>query len=347
MKLGICEKFPEVPARSGLSTTLALITMLCAALFLTPVDASAAGTPAGTIISNHATVSYTIGTVTFTQDSNTNTIPVAEVVNNTMTWQDALPGVTVSLGQVNRVLTMRLTNTGNATDTYTLSANTAILGDDFDPTLVSIYLDTNGNGVYDPGTDTLYVPGVNDPALMPDQSLRIFVLCNIPSSGLVDGNLGRALLTGTSRTGTGAPGTVFPGVGPGGTDAVVGTSGGIASATGAYVVSGIVVTTNKTVVVADPYGGNQPVTGATLHYTLAVTAAGTGTAMNIVITDLVPVNTTYTPGTLRLNSVTLSDAADADAGDVGATTPGTVTVRLGNLTSASPIQTITFDVTIN
>jgi uncharacterized repeat protein (TIGR01451 family) len=113
------------------------------------------------------------------------------------------------------------------------------------------------------------------------------------------------------------------------------------------VVSSATLNISKTAVVLDQYGGSQPITGATIRYTLAVTAVGTGTAMNVVITDLIPTNTTYTPGTLRLNGAALSDAADADAGDVGGTTPGTVTVRPGNLTSASPVQTITFDVRIN
>jgi len=113
------------------------------------------------------------------------------------------------------------------------------------------------------------------------------------------------------------------------------------------VVSSAMVNITKTAVVLDQYGGTQPITGATIRYTLAVTTVGTGTAMNVVITDLLPANTTYTSGTLKLNSAALTDAADADAGDVGGTTTNTVTVKLGNLTSVSPIQTITFDVKIN
>jgi uncharacterized repeat protein (TIGR01451 family) len=326
---------------------LAFAVVACATLCLAVSDAWSAGTPAGTLITNRATVRYAIGSNTFTQDSNTNSIAVDEIVNNVMTWQDAPPGVTVSPGQTNRVLTMRLTNTGNATDSFTLSANSAIAGDNFDPTLVGIYIDSNGNGTYDPGTDQLYVPAVNDPSLLPDRSLIVFVLCNIPASGITDGNLGRVMLSAASRTGTGAPGTVFAGRGPGGTDAVIGSSGGTSSATGAYVVSGAAVNINKTAVVLDQYGGSQPITGATIRYTLAVTAAGSGTAIGVVISDPIPLTTTYTPGTLRLNSISLSDSLDADAGDVGGTTAGVVTVRLGDLTNASPVQTITFDVTIN
>ena len=98
--------------------------------------------------------------------------------------------------------------------------------------------------------------------------------------------------------------------------------------------------------ISDPLGGNQPVTGATMTYSIDVSVAG-GTTNSVVITDPIPANTTYTTGTLTLNAGTLTDVADADAGDVGDTTANTVTVNLGNLTPASPVQTITFDVIIN
>jgi uncharacterized repeat protein (TIGR01451 family) len=106
------------------------------------------------------------------------------------------------------------------------------------------------------------------------------------------------------------------------------------------------VSVTKSFTVTDQYGGNRPMTGATIRYTIAVAAAGSGTAMNVVITDPVPPNTVYVPGTLRLNNAALTDSAGDDAGDVGATLPGTVTVRLGDLAGASQAQTIAFDVTI-
>ena len=103
----------------------------------------------------------------------------------------------------------------------------------------------------------------------------------------------------------------------------------------------------KSVVISDPFGGNQPVTGATLTYSIDVTVTGPGTATSVVITDPLPANTTYTAGTLTLNAAALTDVVDADAGDVSGTTPNTVTVNLGDLTPASPVQTITFETIIN
>lgn len=308
----------------------------------------AGGTPAGTDISNQATAQYTVGAGTLTANSNVNTIKVAEILNLTLTWQDAAPGVTVTVGQTDRVTTYRLTNTGNGTETFGLTkADAGLGGDDFDPAVTAIYLDSNGNGAYDAGTDTLYAPGTNDPILARDGALTIFLLSSIPGAGPVDGDTGNVRLTAASTTGTGAPGTTFAGAGDGGGDAVVGSSGGSALDTGTYVVSGITVNVAKSAAVTDPFGGTEPVPGATIRYTISVTATGAGTAVGVVITDPIPANTTSTAGTLTLNAAGLSDAAGDDAGDVGGTTAGTVTVSLGNMTNATPVQTITFDVTIN
>lgn len=65
--------------------------------------------------------------------------------------------ITTAPGATGNVQTFRITNTGNGEEAFRLTANTGIGGDDFDPTLTQIVLDTNGNGVYDPGVDTVYV----------------------------------------------------------------------------------------------------------------------------------------------------------------------------------------------
>ena len=103
----------------------------------------------------------------------------------------------------------------------------------------------------------------------------------------------------------------------------------------------------KAVTVTDMNGTNLPQPNATLHYSLTITAAGSGTALGTVISDPIPASTTYVSGTLKLNGTLLSDAADSDAGDVGATVPESLTVNLGDMTTASPAQIITFDVKIN
>ncbi len=307
--------------------------------------AQAAGTSAGVTISNTATVDYAIAGVTNSVKSNSATFTVDEKLDVNVVWQDA-GNVVVNTPDSNKVLTFLLTNTGNGNDSYSLNVQNNITGDQFNPSPVDVYLDANGNGVFDAGVDTLYVAGSNDPVLAANASLIIFVRNNIPSA-LNGGDRGKSQLLATSKTLSGTPGTAQAGAGDGGSNAVVGTSGGSANATGIYQITSADVSLVKSVVINDPLGGSQPMTGATLTYTIAVNVTGSGNATGVVITDPVPANTTYSAGSLTLNTTPLSDAIDSDAGDVGGTTSNTVTVKLGDLSPASPTQTISFKVIIN
>jgi len=315
------------------------------AVCLAAGSAGAAGTPAGFDITSQATVTFTVDADTFSTISNLATLKVVQLLDVTLTWQDASP-VTVNPGDPARVLTFLVTNTGNGGDTFTLTGNPELGGDDFDPVPVALYLDADGNGVYDLGTDERYVAGENDPFLAADEALTVFALNKIPlATG--EGELGLCQLRADGNIGTGPPGTVFPGAGEGGADAMVGTSGGTGSDRGSYVVSAVVVAVEKSATVLDLDGGAEPVPGALVTYTIIDSVAGSGTAREVIITDPIPPSTSYHADSLTLNSVPLTADADADAGDVGGTTPETVTVVLGDLTEASSGQTITFAVTID
>ena len=321
-------------------------------LILGAHQAWAIGTLAGTDITNQAIATYTIGTTELTVPSNLVTIQVVELLSVSTVWQDAA-NVAVNPGDNDQVLTFLVTNIGNGNDTFTLSAlNNGLPGDQFDPTLVDLYLDSNGNGIYDQFIDEQYIPGGNDPDLDPDGSVIVFALNNIPveeppGQPLIDGDLGHCNLTAASNTGTGPPGTVVPGAGDNGSDAVIGQAGGDDDDTGTYVVSGVLVTVTKSAVVTDPWNGDTPVPGAVIAYTLVVVVSGAGTAEDVVITDEIPTYTTYNPGTVTLDSVSLTDASDADAGQYTLGPPPSIAVALGDLTSASPQHTISFDVTID
>ncbi len=67
----------------------------------------------------------------------------------------------------------------------------------------------------------------------------------------------------------------------------------------------------KSVTVIDTVGGTDPHPGATLRYKLSVSVSGNTQVDNLVITDAIPANTTYTDGSILLNGVTQSDANDA------------------------------------
>lgn len=334
---------------SRLSNAIAYLARLNTAVLLGLIiykPVLAVGTSAGSDISNTATATYSLGGNSYSIND-TVSFRVDEKLDVNVAWQDA-GNISVSTPDTNRVTTYLLTNTGNGNDSYLLTVDNSLGGDQFNPALVNIYLDANSNSIYDAGTDILYNPGVNDPSLNADASLAIFVVNNIPAL-LNSGDLGNSRLTATSNTLSGVPGTALANGGDNNSDAIVGNSGATSSDTGIYEVSNATVAIVKSVVINDPLGGNQPMPGATMTYTLLVTVSGPGTATGVVITDPIPTNTTYQTSSITLNSTAQTDAADSptDESDYNITNAGNITVNLGDLTSASPAQTITFDVIIN
>jgi uncharacterized repeat protein (TIGR01451 family) len=308
-------------------------------------QALAVGVAAGTSIDNTAEVTYSIGATSATATSNTVSLTVAEILDVVVTLQT--PSVGVTAGATQQELVYRVSNTGNGPETFRLVMNSVLGGDDFDPVAATpaIYFDTDASGDLSPG-DTAYVVGTNDPVLNADAFVTVLVVNDIPAA-VLDGNRGFSRLTADARTGTGTPGTNYPGQGVAGTDAVVGTTGADSEVSGQYLVSSVTLGVAKTQVVIDQFGGARPVPGARINYSIAVNATGSGTATGAVFSDNIPVNTTYVPGTLRLNGGALTDGADVDAGDFSTTPAPRVRVQLGNLTQASGSQTIEFAVTIN
>ncbi len=316
-----------------------LIVASATIIFAEP--AQAVGTAAGTTISNTATATYTdAGGATVSVPSNQVDVRVDELLNVTVATAD--PGDIAALaGATNQVLSFTVTNTGNGTEAFRLAPVNAIGGDAFDPATTSLVID-NGNGVYDPGIDTVYAAGSNDPVLAPDTSVRIFVLSTIPASA-TDGQRGQTDLTATAVTGSGTPGTAFAGQGQGGGDAVVGISTALGRDDGFYVVRAATVTFVKSASVLDPFGGTKPVPGAVITYTLVATVSGTGTLVNLAAGDPIPASTTYVPGSITSQSAAITDLTDADAGEFAA---NTVSVRFGTVPGGQT-RTVTFQVRIN
>jgi hypothetical protein len=76
------------------------------------------------------------------------------------------------------------------------------------------------------------------------------------------------------RHGQRRAGTTFAGQGTGGVDAVVGATTATANAQGAYAVTQTLATLTKSQTVLDPIGGNRPVPGAVITYTIDDVALG-------------------------------------------------------------------------
>ncbi len=323
---------------------VASVTVFIAAMsFAHP--AMALGTVAGTDISNTASVSYTLNGSPVTENSPPAVVTVAEILDVDVTLQS--PRLPVAPGDTNQAIVYTVTNTGNGTETFSLTALSTLAGDDFDPVLStpdSIFFDTDGSGDLSPG-DTPYVSGTNDPVLAPDASVTVLVANDIPT-GLLDTNIGQTQLTATSTTGTGVAGTVIAGAGDGGVDAMVGASEGDDVDTGEYIIETINVTVAKTAAVTDQFGGTAPVPGAQITYQITTTVNGTGTAAGAVVNDPIPANTTYVPESMTLNGAVLSDAADADAGEFNVGGPA-VAIALGDLTAADGPQVVEFVVVID
>lgn len=300
---------------------------------------------AGTTISNTATVNYVISGTPFNA-SVSDSFVVDQLVDDATTSQDAGP-VAVPAGAGNQALLFKLTNTGNGSDSFTLASTvTPAAGSGFTPANCRLYFDTDSNGMYS-APDTLYVPGTNDPTLAAGASLSVLAVCDIPVNA-GDGTQADVKLTATSKTISGTPGTVKTGGGIGGVDAVAGLSGADASATGTYKAGNVNYAFTTAQTVSDPAGGNSPVSGAVITYTLTVTPSGSASGSGLVVTDPVPANTTYVSGSLTLNGTALGDSAtDGDAGDYNVTTPGAISVKLGALAGSGAAQIITFKVTIN
>ncbi|MEQ1813846.1 MAG: DUF11 domain-containing protein [Candidatus Nitrotoga sp.] len=324
--------------------------------FLLPAPAvQAAGTPAGTDISNQVTLGYTDEGVATTTSSNIATFTVAEIIDVSLIAQDAAP-VIVNSPDTNRPLTVLLTNIGNGSENFSLVRNNLLPGDQFDPVTAAsggIFLESGAQPGFQasgPNADALYIEGINNPVLAADASLVVYLVSDIPNSlGL--GSTGQSSLSVESRTAGAAgaaPGTILNGLGAGGVDALVGATGATASTTGSYQIGGLAVSVSKSVTfIQDPQGrtGNAAIImpGTVLTYSVIVNVIGNGTANNLAFNDPLPAETSFVPNSITVNGAPRTDAIDADGADF---TANTINVIFGNTISPAT-HAIEFRVTVN
>lgn len=323
-------------------------------LLIAPQISWAVGTLAGTTISNVAKVSYSIAGVTQPPiTSAAAVIKVDELINPVLIWQDAA-AVAVNTPGSNDALTFSLANGGNGQEMFGLTRTngpTPLPAGNYTPlngSIGTVYLENglqSGFQATGPNADPAYAPGVNDPNLAAGAAQIIYVISDTP---VVASNIhGDVLLSAASLTAGAAgaaPGTSLAGLGQGGGYAVVGATRAKASATGRYVTSGLGLTVTKTVVsILDPKGTAVLMPGAVMTYQIAVALQGVGITTNLVITDPLPANTTYVPGSIIVSGVAKTDAADADNAQFVA---NTLSVSLGNVAAPANLV-ITFRATIN
>lgn len=302
--------------------------------------AHATGVLAGTLIENTATATYQTGSTTGSVTSNKVTVKVDELLDVAVATLSTAPATASSEPAV---LIYSVTNSGNGPEAFNLAADPKISGNGFDGTIKSVVLDSNGNGIYGPGVDTVLTAGaLATPVLGPDKSTKVFVLVNLPA-GATDAQTSQVRLTATAQTGSGTPGTSFAGKGEGGGDAVVGLTTASANSLAALIASLANISLTKSATILDPFGTAKPVPGAVVTYSLAAKVTGSGSLDGLHVVDTIPDGTTYVPGSLKLDAAALTDGADGDAGVGGASG---IDVTLGKIAGGNT-KTVVFSVKIN
>jgi len=314
--------------------SLPIITLAIA----TPAHAT--GVLAGTLIENTATATYKSGTGTGTVTSNKVVVKVDELLDVAVATLSTAPAT--GTGSTPAVLIYSVTNSGNGPEAFNLVADPTISGNAFDGTIKSVAIDTNNNGVYDVGVDTVLTTGAATPVLAPDKTVKVFVLVTLPA-GANDAETSQVRLTASAVTGTGTPGTSFANKGEGGGDAVVGLTTASDNSLAALVASLGNVTLTKSAKVLDPFGTAKAVPGAVVTYSIAAKVTGSGAVDALHVVDAIPDGTTYVPGSIKLDTAAITDAADADAGTGGASG---IDVTLGKVNGGST-RTVVFAVKIN
>lgn len=294
-----------------------LLALAVSALALSG-GAFAAGTAAGTDITNKATLSYSVGTVAqpsiaSSPSGSTNgtgadtTFKVDNKIVHTVTTIQA-SAVTAIPGQTGVVTSFTVTNTGNAAQDYALTfANlgtaayslfSTTLNDNFDVTTASCTVQVNG------------VTQGFIGSLVPDASATVTVACPIAGTQ-VNNDVAVVSLTAQAAT-AGTSGATLAaqsnGVdNPTAVDIVFADAAGSddaardgkASARSAYrVATAALLVTKSVATVCDPLNGDtnpKNIPGAYVRYTITIANSGSASALLTQITDVLNTNVEFDP----------------------------------------------------
>ncbi len=319
----------NIMSRTGIRRLLLAGSAVTVAVGPVLAQTTTTGTVAGTQINNAAQASYTVNGTAQTASSNTASFVVDRKVNLTVTTAQA-SNTLVNLGQAGAVTTFTVTNNTNGTQDFLLDPDqnfgTVVFTgtDDFNMNNLRAYVDANGNGVYDPGVDTATF--IDE--LAPDATATVFLVGDVPNTSPGTTNLAIVSLHATVATG-GASGTqgaalvptdlnlinqaaqvdvVFAdndsdGIGPD----IARNGQGRAYAAYEVGVRNVALTVAKSSsILSDGVSAINPkaLPGAVVQYCLTV-ANGTllTPANNVTLTDVVPANTTYVPGSLSIGGI--------------------------------------------
>lgn len=365
---------------------------IAAVLLLLTQSASAIGTDEDTDIVNRATVDYAVGgvgqEVIESAPGAGNSTPGATNGTDTVFEVDRLidfevtgPGgnTIIAPGQLDAVLVFTMTNSGNDHQDFGFTV-TNLAGDDFDMNAgtLQVFVDSNGNSVYDAGVDTATF--VDE--LPPDgaTTATIFVVADADSPIPVDGDLADIQLEARAYDGndgtTGAQGALA--ADDSGAPDVAGTVQNVFGelglvnydnrfeATGTYEVQAATLTVSKdSAVISDPFSTApnwKAIPGAVVEYTVTIVNNGSVAAQNVSVNDTIQIaNVTFNDadpyGTLdaeiTVNAVVDPDPCEADGNPADGCTydAGSGALVIGTTGGlsipAGGTATITYQVTIN
>lgn len=299
--------FRNLIARGG-----ALCALVLAALLASPA-AFAAGTAAGTSITNKASLTYSVGTIPQTSigssptgSTGTGTVTYF-VVDNKIDLTVAAVGsaaVYAIPGQTNATVSFTVTNLGNNTQDYQLTASSTGLSgslftgtDNFDPTSCTVLTVNGASATY-----------INN--LAPDAAATVVVQCSIPISQ-TNGDFGIVALTakafadtanGTFTTPLTEAANTALGVENVFADAAGSESADVArdaqhSARHAFHIRSSTLTVTKSVTtVCDPYNANsgpKNIPGAYVQYQISIANSGSASAVLTQIQDVLVSSVTF------------------------------------------------------
>ncbi|MFC4292226.1 hypothetical protein ACFOWX_07340 [Sphingorhabdus arenilitoris] len=330
-----------------------------------------ATTTAGTDVNNTVSVTFQVGGVTQTPPPNaTNTFKVDRKILFTITEKTPVGTTNVSANQTGAITAFTLTNTSNDVLDFVVTPSQIVTGgatprgtDAFNLNNLLICLDANNDNACDsPATATLTV----DNLAQDTGTTTVLIIGDIPASA-TNGQIAGVTATASARNSNGSTITAA-------TDATVNDPTVVETifadpgrdnseaASDDYTVAAAALSVFKSSrVTADGVSASnfKAIPGATVEYCISVAnASGAATASNINISDAIPANTTYVPGSIRINGTVTSpgaaqtcsggtnatdSSADADGGQFGS---NTVSGTLANIAGGAS-RALLFSVTIN
>ena len=219
-----------------------------------------------------------------------------------------------------------ISNTGNGTDTFTLSVTNAT-GDNFDLTSLALYADLNGDGLPDNNT-----PITSTGPLAAGATFKFVAVGTVPSTATA-AQIGNLTITGTGTA------TASPAAAASNTDSVTVTANGVVTVTHSLSSnSGAAGSGPYTVTINYNNIGNVTVTNVNL---MAVTPAGFTYVTNSARWSVLGSGTALTDGAGGVQGT----APDTIVYDYGATVAGRVTAVIARVLPGQS-GTLTFTVTV-